>query len=264
MKKCPYCFVEIEKHAVYANHVRWCKHNPDYARIKAQASEKLSRSADQKRLVSKGELKEFDVICVKCLIEFKVTEHEYEFPKKLNYFCSIFCANSKDVTQEHKQKTAKAIKQYHIVKGTYSKCADCQCEKEYRGKICYSCKELRKIKRENDRVLKRAQRSIFENYRLDCDFKFSLSNYPDKFDASLIKQYGWYNPSNSKKPNLNGISRDHMVSVRFGFDNGIPADIISHPANCQLLRHCDNQHKSSQCSISIDELYRRIDEWTKI
>jgi hypothetical protein len=108
----------------------------------------------------------------------------------------------------------------------------------------------------------RAKRSEFVNYRADCSFKFSLSDYPDEFDFSLIKQHGWYKAKNHGN-NLNGVSRDHIVSVKYGFKNGIPANVISHPANCQLLQHNANVSKNSRCEISINELYNKINLWEK-
>lgn len=52
-------------------------------------------------------------------------------------------------------------------------------------------------------------------YRLDASFNFNLKDYPDKFDFDLIKKYGWYSPTN-KNNNLDGVSRDHVVSVKYG------------------------------------------------
>jgi hypothetical protein len=100
------------------------------------------------------------------------------------------------------------------------------------------------------------------SYRGECRFKFCLADYPNEFDFSLIKQYGWYQPIN-RGDNLNGISRDHIVSVKYGFENDIDPNIISHPANCQLLKHCENSSKNSKCSLTLDELLKNIQEWDK-
>ncbi len=100
------------------------------------------------------------------------------------------------------------------------------------------------------------------NYRVKSGFKFNLADYPEEFDFELIKKHGWYFPKN-KKNNLNGVSRDHIVSVKFGHDNNIDPAIISHPANCQLLIHSKNISKYSKCDISIDELKNKINLWNK-
>lgn len=97
-------------------------------------------------------------------------------------------------------------------------------------------------------------------YRERCLFTFATSDYPDKFDLSLVEKYGWYSPSN-KGNNLKGVSRDHMFSVKAGFDNGIDPAIISHPANCELLIHTENQSKREKSSITLEELIDRINKW---
>lgn len=100
------------------------------------------------------------------------------------------------------------------------------------------------------------------NYRHDCRFQFALNEYPDEFDFTLIEQHGWYTAKN-RGGNTNGVSRDHMVSVKWGYENGIDPSIISHPANCQLLRHNENVSKGKKNAITIDELMVRISEWDK-
>jgi hypothetical protein len=87
-----------------------------------------------------------------------------------------------------------------------------------------------------------------------------MNTYPDEFDFDLIRTYGWYKAAN-RGNNLTGVSRDHIISVRYGFDNGISPEIISHPANCQLMQHGLNVSKSSGCGITLDELKVKIDAW---
>ncbi len=108
----------------------------------------------------------------------------------------------------------------------------------------------------------KSKKSGIQKYRLECDFKFNLSDYPNKFNFSLIQKYGWYKAKN-KGNNPNGVSRDHMYSVSEGFKNDVPAEIISHPANCKLMLHRDNNKKKNGCSITLDELKERIREWDK-
>lgn len=98
-------------------------------------------------------------------------------------------------------------------------------------------------------------------YKSDASFKFSLNDYPDKFDFSLIEKHGWYSPSNSKKPNINGVSRDHMISIKDGFRFGIDPKLIAHPANCKLMVHSENISKNKNSSITIEELIERINNW---
>jgi hypothetical protein len=102
-------------------------------------------------------------------------------------------------------------------------------------------------------------------YRTATKFKFSLNKYHDWFSESfeLIKTHGWYSASN-KNNNLNGCSRDHMYSVSDGYKNNIQANIISHPANCRIITHPENQRKREKSIISLSELLKRIEEFDKI
>lgn len=97
-------------------------------------------------------------------------------------------------------------------------------------------------------------------YRQRCAFDFDIADYPDKFNVELVEQLGWYSPKN-KGNNLNGISRDHRLSVREGFELGVTPEIIKHPANCELMPHRQNQKKKSNSSISLEELLHRISKW---
>jgi hypothetical protein len=110
---------------------------------------------------------------------------------------------------------------------------------------------------------RRKEMSEFSKYKQDTKFNFNLADYPNEFDFSLIEEYGWYSPSNSNKPNINGVSRDHMISVKEGFRMNIDPKLLSHPANCELMKHSDNISKYKKCSLTIDELLGKIDNWNK-
>lgn len=97
-------------------------------------------------------------------------------------------------------------------------------------------------------------------YRQRCNFRFDIKDYPDKFNVELIERQGWYSPSN-KGNNLNGVSKDHMLSVKEGYQKGIDPEIISHPANCRLMIHTENQKKNRKSSITLEELLERIKNW---
>lgn len=124
-------------------------------------------------------------------------------------------------------------------------CKICNNEKQIliSSKLCSDCKEPLRL------------------YREKCKFTFNVYDYPELFDISLIEKYGWYSPKNSKKSNLNGISRDHLFSISEGFKYNIDPNIISHPLNCKLVRHVENQRKGMNSEISIDELIYKIRTW---
>ena len=52
-----------------------------------------------------------------------------------------------------------------------------------------------------------------------------------------------------------------MISINYGFQNDIDPKLISHPANCQLIQHTENNKKNDSCSISLEDLYNRINHF---
>lgn len=130
--------------------------------------------------------------------------------------------------------------------------------------ICINCDKLHTNKKycsiNCTKEFKRKDMDEYQKYRLDSNFKFNLADYPNEFDFSLIEKYGWYSPTN-KNNNLGGISRDHMLSVREGFEMKIDPIIISHPANCKLMIHNENISKNKKSTITNDELLERIKEF---
>lgn len=106
-------------------------------------------------------------------------------------------------------------------------------------------------------------KSDIENYYDACRFRFNVYNFPDEFDLSLIDDRGWYSTPGSRKgiKNLEGISRDHIISKRYGYENGIDPSMISHPANCRLIGHRENKKKGTVPLITKEELIIRIRNW---
>ncbi|MCX6227340.1 MAG: hypothetical protein NTV01_21775 [Bacteroidia bacterium] len=127
----------------------------------------------------------------------------------------------------------------------YIGCKNCGGKKEkYKG-LCEKCKL-----------------EYYKYYRPACEFKFSLSGYSNCFDFNLLKNSGMYKAKN-RGDNLDGVSRDHMFSIKDGFKQKIDPKIMSHPANCRLMLHLDNNRKNGKSSISLQELKERIKEFDK-
>lgn len=105
------------------------------------------------------------------------------------------------------------------------------------------------------------------HYRTLASFKFNVFNFPAEFDLELIAQHGWFSPNGymrrNKQPNLEGVSRDHLLTVADGFKLKIDPTILAHPANCRIVLHNgpngNNSKKSS--SIALPELMERIAQW---
>jgi hypothetical protein len=182
------------------------------------------------------------------------------YKKRHNEYCSKKCSaiyTQKDKghckwSSEDREKISLRVKDYHNKNPKIKKL------KIKKLKICKNCNN--EIKEKYKQICNCCSEKYYKFYRPLCEFNFILENYPDKFDLSLIKKYGKYSPKN-KGNNLNGISRDHLYSVKDGFKNKVSPDIIRHPSNCRLVKHKENQVKYNKSSISLDELKKRISEW---
>lgn len=272
---CPYCGeVLIMNKRSFANHVRWCKKNPRYEEIKKSTQEKLSKSLKKTQ--------EYTLKCEVCGKEYKIeiTEHIYNLGK-YKKTCSVTCAkqlSAKHTNKEEKIKKLRAsnISKYHtkdyllshkIIRydnGIYVKqCENCGKEFETSSlKSKYCSDECRTFSRYYANKNLQEFKHIKTIYKHTCHFNFSLNSYPDAFDFDLINKYGWYKAKNHGN-NLNGVSRDHMYSCNMGFTNKIDPYLISHPANCKLLRHNENSGKRDKSSITLEELKQRVDNWNK-
>ena len=54
-----------------------------------------------------------------------------------------------------------------------------------------------------------------------------------------------------------------MYSVKDGFENNVPPELLAHPANCRLIIHSENASKHRNSCITLDELKERITLWDK-
>lgn len=169
-------------------------------------------------------------------------------------FCSHSCAATytnklkSPVSNMTKRKTSLTIKS------------------KRKSKICESCNieyyPIRKTKFCSDLCAKDKFTKPNRNYRYKCQFKFDVYSYPKEFDLTLIDNFGWYKPINYKLgKNLYGISKDHKFSVKSGEILKINSEILSHPANCELLPQSKNSSKNCNNSISILELCLKIITW---
>ena len=105
-------------------------------------------------------------------------------------------------------------------------------------------------------------RDAFEVYCSEASFKHGFKTKCEKQKA-LLNQYGVFNTRNNK--NTTGCVRDHLLSRRYGFDNNIDPEIISHPANCEIVLHVENVRRahSNDNLITLEELLERIENWVE-
>lgn len=232
----------------FSNHVRWCDKNTNSNKILCKIRKQKSL---ERYLVSiKGQHKIFQVQCSKCHKKFKVKERQLQFPRKKQYHCSRKCANSNIQSQETKLKISNAL-----YKGVSTrKCLKCGKPVKKRKYCSVECRMF--VRKQRYKKTRNERRQ----YKIECKFNFSIKDYPNQFDIQLIKKYGWYKAKN-RGNNLNGVSRDHMISITYGFKNKINPQIIRHPANCKLMQHKDNQKKNVKNLINLQQLMKRIKIW---
>lgn len=218
-----------------------------------------------------GKLRVFIVKCYKCKSVVKVKEREKKFPLKEKYFCSRSCANGKSWSEEDNLKKSLAWKPSNqSVEEWLEKREKKQFDRKRRLNLTIEEKRLIRIEAGKKGAITKRKRGVWVkkdpnklcDYRKLCQFNFALSTYSEEFDLSLFKKYGIYRAKN-KGNNPRGIVRDHMYSIKKGFENKIDFRIISHPANCSLIRAHDNQSKNVKCTITLDQLLERIENWNK-
>jgi hypothetical protein len=179
------------------------------------------------------------------------------YKKRNNKFCDSSCqakkTNKTRVLSDDVKKMANKKRRQKLLKNTVIKCKNCGNDFLKKSRKIYCSDNCR-----ND--FRRKDMTEFKKYKRDCLFSFNLSDYEKEFDFKLIEEYGWYKPVN-RGNNLDGVSRDHVYSIRDGFDNGIDPYLISHPANCKLILQRQNSIKHKKSDITIKELELKIKNW---
>jgi len=101
MKECSICGESFSSHSGYANHIRWThKDNTEYKKKASKSSIKYQESVLGRWIYDKWE-------CNNCGKEFDIKYREGK--KKEIYFCSRSCANTRDHSDETKDKISKSV-----------------------------------------------------------------------------------------------------------------------------------------------------------
>jgi hypothetical protein len=199
-------------------------------------------------IVSINKIRKIEIVeCRQCytLFESPISDDRKFCTKS----CSIRFSNTRRKhTDETKNKIKETLEKSRPKKEKINKIKIRNC------KNCNNLVFLPKI------ICNECKINYYNYYRKATIFDFDFRKHKHKFEYDLVEKYGWYSPSN-KGNNLNGVSKDHMYSVREGFINGIDPEIIKHPANCKLMIHNENNKKNSKCSITLEELLDRIEKW---
>lgn len=203
-----------------------------------------------------------------CRICNKVLTYEVRYNKFCSHSCSANFTNRErinngwEMSLESKNKISEKLSKIHKkpvsqktswknnIVGVFSKIFFCTCKKcslkfveQTPKRLCFSCK--RQTQRATD---------IYK-------FSFNVYDYPDLFDLSLIEKHGWFSQGGKKRKikNINGVSRDHRVSVSEALKNNYDPYYITHVCNCQLMLHSVNNKKKGRSSISYEELKKIVD-----
>lgn len=224
-----------------------------------------ARTTWQRKKAHNNQKVEHTFTCAKCGNLFIKAIRNIDFENgRFPIHCSRSCANSRTRTPELRERVSQKLRLTSFTNGEKTViqprfCKNCGKQIHHKSRHRNYCSDECRI------AFRKAERATkydaeYAKYRVACKFRFNLADYPDEFDFELIRQHGWYSPSN-KKNNPNGVSRDHMYSVKAGYLNKVPSTIIEHPANCQLILHRANESKGSGCSITLEELKSRIASW---
>lgn len=102
------------------------------------------------------------------------------------------------------------------------------------------------------------------NSRYNYKFQFNIYEYPDLFDLELLNKVGFYGTGSKKgggKLNINGMARDHKISITDAIKNNYDSYYITHVLNCELMFQRDNRKKQTKSSITYEELVTAVVEW---
>jgi predicted nucleic acid-binding Zn ribbon protein len=192
------------------------------------------------------------------------------YSKKQNDFCNGSCSATyinkhrskliysedglKSLRESQKRLTEERFPEIKLYGNDPNKCEYC-C-----GKLSYKKRKNRFCSKECRNKFQEKNLNKYQKYYRDSQFKFSLKDYPNEFNFGLIEEHGWYSAAN-RGNNLYGVSRDHIFSIKEGFRQNIPAELIAHPANCQLMLQSDNVSKFDKADLTEEELRRKINDW---
>lgn len=109
-----------------------------------------------------------------------------------------------------------------------------------------------------DKNIDHRRKFDLKKYRENCEFRFSIFDYPKEFDLVKFKKFGQYNEQNK-----DGLVRDHIFSINDGLDRKISPILLRHPANCAIMDYNSNNRKHKRSDLTLKQLCNRILKWYK-
>ncbi len=174
-------------------------------------------------------------VCPKCQNLFTKEIKWGHIPK----FCSRSCANSRNHSIKTKEKISISLHRLDTWPHStvhYVNCHKCDIlfTSKRPAKYCINCRNKITI------------------YRDKAKFTFTSKEYPHLFNDNRIQEYGWYRRA---WPYPNAMVFDHLYRVSDGYKNNIPPNVLSHPANAELVTMAENRKRQAKSTITIKELY---------
>lgn len=224
MHTCSYC------NKVFASYKSWHRHKT------------LSHPDQIKPLNWKQE--EYNTNPVHCLSCGSYLSYEQRHGK----FCTHSCSAS--FNNRIREKKPKKIREVQTKPPRMLQCPTCNTSFQARGSAHRFCSPSCNVTKTGK-----------IHYRNLCRFKLNPRENSSLYNFELIATNGWYRPSNHKDGyNPDGVTWDHLFRVEDGFKLGVSPDIMSHPANAEMVTWRENQkRKTSQ--ITLEELRKRIATW---
>lgn len=211
-----------------------------------------------KKVIKASTVEQYQASLLNCKHCNKLFKSEYNA-----VFCSKSCSTTftnqfKVKTESSKQSTSDSLKEYFRINPK---------PKQAKIKRVKDKSNKPKLQRQRDKrplyICKHCQDSfeskIKKKYCSNCaplymaearnryKFTFNVFKYPQLFDLNLLQEVGFYAPrGKSGNWNPNGLSRDHKVSVNEAILNQYDPYYITHPLNCELMPHIQNNKKEDQ------------------
>lgn len=206
-------------------------------------------------------LKKYQLNLVNC----KQCNKPFDAKEKTQLFCSHSCSathnntlrgpmseETKDkIRNSASKKISKRTKKIEVV-GLYSKIFLCKCR---HCKITFISRIKKQYCEDHRSIYSESSKSGFK-------FTFNVYHYPALFNLASLTEVGWFSPGGKAgKWNPNGLSRDHKISVNDAIKNNYNPYYITHPLNCEIMPHSQNNKKKTNSSLTYSELIDIVDKF---
>lgn len=137
---------------------------------------------------------------------------------------------------------------YYLQTDEFKKSRKIKIKNKYGDENWNNKEKTRNTRIKNGTQINESQISSFLNY------KKIVTNRTTTIYRNNLK---FINPNNLKR-GKKFYHIDHKYSIKSGFINNIPIEIISHPCNLFMIWYKDNLIKQDKCDISLNELLENI------